>query len=80
MKKILALLFLVIATATQGWAKQVCDTVFILQDAGETNASCRSLKNVPKTTKISSSSPEDKPLKPSAKKLLLKTKQFLLLS
>jgi hypothetical protein len=38
MKRLLALIFILIAVATQGWAKQVCDTVFILQDAGETNA------------------------------------------
>jgi hypothetical protein len=37
MKKILSLIFILLATV-QGWAKQTCDTVFILQDAGETNA------------------------------------------
>ncbi len=37
MKKVLALLFLLLTTIP-GWAKQTCDTLFILQDLGETNA------------------------------------------
>jgi hypothetical protein len=37
MKKFLTLLLVLLATA-QGWAKQRCDTLFILQDAGETDA------------------------------------------
>ncbi|HUD01535.1 MAG TPA: hypothetical protein VMR37_04360, partial [Rhabdochlamydiaceae bacterium] len=31
-------LIFILLGAIQGWAKQTCDTVFILQDAGETNA------------------------------------------
>jgi len=38
MKRYTALLCILLALSTQGWAKQACDTVFILQDAGETNA------------------------------------------
>jgi hypothetical protein len=37
MKRFLTLIFILLG-AVQGWAKQTCDTVFILQDAGETNA------------------------------------------
>lgn len=36
MKKYVTLIFLLLVI--QGWAKQTCDTLFILQDAGETNA------------------------------------------
>jgi hypothetical protein len=37
MKNFLTLIFILFATV-QGWAKQTYDTLFILQDAGETNA------------------------------------------
>jgi hypothetical protein len=37
MKRFLILTFIVLATV-QGWAKQTYDAIFILQDAGETNA------------------------------------------
>lgn len=37
MNKFLTLILILFGTA-QGWAKQTCDTIFILQDAGETNA------------------------------------------